>query len=119
MTEPVELQFDGIDIPITMRETTNLEKQLVSVVYGRLLDKYWYAPDYGVNLPKLLLRSDIRDYPKFASICEQELLKDTRIVSATVNISNPINNSVTVTINITPYNSVNQIFVELGSFQTI
>lgn len=96
-----EILHDDIDVSSNLKETTDIKAQVLNVVYSRMLDKFWYAPEYGINLPQKLLNTQPLLYGIIAKQAENELMKDNRIASCKVYIAQPIDNLVRVYINVT------------------
>lgn len=74
------------DCSHNIKSSSGISK-VYEAIYGRLLDKLWYAPDYGFNLFGALRSTSPLNYETIASQVETELLKDDRILSVDVNIN--------------------------------
>ena len=110
-----EITQSGLDCPQNLAVTTDLKKQIQNAVLARLLDEYWYDRSFGIKLPKLLMRSDPRQYNVIAKSAENEILKDVRIGTCSVFISQPDSrNTVYVKVNVTPINSDEVITVSVN-----
>lgn len=63
--------------------------RVMEAVIGILLDRLWYAPEYGIDLPRRILSQDSRTYPGLAAETERAILTDERVETAQVRIDPP------------------------------
>lgn len=75
-----------LDLSRNVKSSSGVQKVAEAIV-GRLVDRLWYDPDYGVDLLTKLKTYNPINYPYLASECEREILKDDRIEDVTVTIN--------------------------------
>lgn len=74
------------DYSVNLKSVSGKER-VREAILGRLVDKVWYDPDYGVDLLGKLRTQNPTTYNSLASECEREILKDDRVEEADVSIS--------------------------------
>lgn len=84
------------DFSKNVKRSSGVDRVIESVV-GILIDRLWYAPSYGIDLPWRINHDNPRTYNGLAAEAERAVLNDERVATCTITISQPdANNAVSV-----------------------